>query len=161
MAPHVGLSNEGCLGQFERSGRSDGNSACGAAIGALNICCSKPRDQLPDLHSPQNSSDYQMTYIISEISKRVDLIKSKEDLNERQAELAMQCYDIAKRLLDEIVSTEFGGGKLIVLTGVQINMPRPMNDYFQPKEFYILQKGQEKVDLYDETFGSFCRESII
>jgi hypothetical protein len=161
MAPHIGVNNEYSLGQFEREGRCDGNSACGAAIGALNICCSKPAHKLPDLYSPQNSSDYQMTYIISQVCQRIDVIKAKEDPNERQAELAVQCYDIAKNLLDEIVSTEFGTGKLVIITGIQINMPRPMNDYFQPKEFYVLQRGKEKIDLFDETFGGFCRESII
>lgn len=161
MAPHIGLNNEYCLGQFEREGRQDGNSACGAAIGALNLCCSKPAHKFPDLFSPQNSSDYQMTYIISHVGQRIDVIKAKEDPNERQAELAMQCYSIAKNLLDEIISTDFGTGKLIIITGIQVNMPRPMNDYFQPKEFYVLQRGKEKIDLFDETFGAFCRESIL
>jgi hypothetical protein len=54
--------------------------------------------------------------------------------NTEQTWLVQQTYDIAKHMLDHIIDVEFGGmdSTLIVLTGIQINMPRPFPDFFQP-----------------------------
>lgn len=153
MAPHIGVTTKCELGKYSRDGKYENDSACGAAVGAFGICCSKPKHELPELLSPANSSDYQMNYIISEVSKRLDRITVKEDPNERQVELVSSCYDIAKKMLDEILNTHFGSGKLFVLCGVQINMPRPMSDYFQPRAFYVLQANKPTVDLFDTTFA--------
>ena len=53
---------------------------------------------------------------------------------------------------------EFGrnyghNGRLIILGGVQINMPRPMPDFFMPIKFEIRQHGKDTIDLMPETFG--------
>lgn len=155
MAPHIGISDDCQLGQYSRDGQAHNGAACGAACGAYKLCCSKTADEIPNLHVPANFNDYQMNFIIDEISKRVDIIKAKGGENEQQAELAQQCYDISKNFLDQILSTDFGHGKgrLLVLSGIQINMPRPMNDYFQPRCFYLLQQGQEPLDLFQEAFN--------
>ena len=47
QAPHIGMSNSLKLGQFTRDGQSHDGSACGAAVGALNHCCSG--QPVPDL----------------------------------------------------------------------------------------------------------------
>ena len=98
--------------------------ACGAAVGALNHCLAcKPipnRDHLGD-----KPFDYQMSYIISEVSKRLNKITSMEDENERQAALVQQMYEISKGFLEEIATLDFGSvhSHLILLGGIQINMP--------------------------------------
>ena len=151
MAPHIGISKSLELGHYSRLGQLDSGSACGAAIGAYNLCCAKK--PIPDMSSP-SEDDYQMCYIINQISKCVDEIQSKETENERQAELATQNWKIAKKMLDKVVSTNFGSdsSKLFVLTGIQINMPQGFEDFFQPLTFEQHTKDGKVVDLMNRTF---------
>jgi len=46
-------------------------------------------------------------------------------------------------MLDRVVSTDFGGpdSKLLVLSGIQINMPAPHEDYFLPISFDMYSKS--------------------
>jgi hypothetical protein len=96
-----------------------------------------------------------MAFIINEINKRKESILSKTDENERQAELASQTWAIGKTMLDRVVSTDFGSDSstLLLLTGIQINMPRPHEDFFQPLSFELHRKTGEVIDLLEETFG--------
>ena len=122
-------------------------------MGALNHCLAcKP---IPDReHLGDKPFDYQMSYIISEISKRLNKITDKEDDNERQAELVKQMFEISRGFLEEIATLDFGSihSHLVLLGGIQINMPGLLNGkssiYFtlsvnmsvvlyQPKMYFI------------------------
>jgi hypothetical protein len=152
MAPHIGISDRCALGHYSRDGQSTDGAACGASVGAYGHCCSGKA--IPD--SEEDPADYQMNFIIAEINKRMEKIKEKGDNSDAiQAELCMQTYDIGKTMLDQVCSTSFGNGKgcLVVLTGVQINMPRPFEDYFCPLSFELHKKDQEPVDLMAKSFG--------
>lgn len=151
MAPHVGLDDTCNLGKYSREGQTHSGTACGAAIGALVHCCSgKPLPSLLD-----NPDDYQMAYLMHRIEQRKDKILENSDMNSKQAALATETHCIAKEMLDKIVNVEFGSASstLVILTGIQINMPKPFDDYFQPLNFYILDKQGRKIDLFEETFG--------
>ena len=135
---------------YSRDGQACDGTACGAAVGAFKHCCAgKP---LPDLATCY--SDYQMAYIINQVNKCKDVVLAKKSENEQQAELATQMWKIGKNMLDEIISTDFGTSKskLVVLTGIQINMPREYEDYFQPLSFEIFSKDGKVVDLMSEAF---------
>jgi len=154
MAPHIGISDSHQLGMYSRVGQERDGTACGAAVGALKAACSL--DSPLTLESLGGCfEDYQMNFIISEVQKRKDEICKEPEGNPRQAALIHAVYDVSKKFLDNIVSTEFGDrqGKLFLLCGVQINMPKPMEDFFQPLAFEMLQHGKERVDLFEETFG--------
>lgn len=151
MAPHVGLSLDNELGKFSRYGQTHSGAACGAAVGAYAHCCAGKGPPDP----AQCFEDRQMAYMIEEIHKRFEsIIEAGDDNNSRQAMLAKQTYEIAKTMLDHIVDVDFGGEKssLIVLTGVQINMPRPFLDFFQPLTFARHTKDGKVHDLFEETF---------
>jgi len=49
-------------------------------------------------------------------------------------------FQMCLNYLENIVSTE--KGRLILLGGIQINVPRPMSDYFQPMHFQISEEGK-------------------
>lgn len=152
MAPHIGISDSGELGKYSRDGQSEDGAACGAAAGAYRYCCSGV--DIPE--SGADSADYQMNFIITEINKRMEKIKEKSDSPDAiQAEICMQTYDIGKTMLDQVCSTNFGNGKgnLVILTGIQINMPRPFEDYFCPLSFELHKKDQLPVDLMAKAFG--------
>ena len=59
-------------------------------------------------------------------------------------------YDCIKEKLLRIVNTKFGTGKLILVGGIQINLPKPYEDHFQPKFFQVLGEGCAPVDLLPE-----------
>jgi len=147
-------------------GQSCDGTACGAAVGALNYCCNSanPRPSAEDLGNAPD--DYQMKYIISQLYDKIDGINAMPDENGRQAELAKQTYEIAQVFLDKIIDPNFGktygkNGKLIILGGVQINMPRPMPDYFMPIRFEIRQLGEPTVDLMDAAFAGVTTPMVV
>lgn len=144
------------MGKYSRIGQQIDGSACGAACGALQYCLDcKAIPTSEDLGS--KSDDYQMQWIISELSKRAQSIASKEDPNAIQAELAKNMYLIAHDFMHRIIDPNFHQtdgkkGSLYLLGGIQINMPRPMPDYFVPYTFQKLTYLEETIDLMEETF---------
>jgi hypothetical protein len=132
MAPHIGLSNDANFGQYSRDGQTGGaGSACGAAVGALGHCCAGL--DMPDMTCC--FEDQQMAYIIHQINARKESIlegAAASDSNTKQANLARANYEIANEMLEKIVSLDFGDddSTLVILTGIQINMPRVFGRFF-------------------------------
>jgi hypothetical protein len=154
--PHIGMSDALKFGQYTRVGQTKDGAACGAAVGALCHC--RAGKDIPNLADATN--DFQMNYIIQQIEKCMPSIEqayldSGEDENARQAMLAKQTYNVGKSMLDDIISTDFGGNKsmLFVLTGIQINMPFDFEDYFEPISFQCHRSDGTVVDLMEKTFG--------
>lgn len=163
FAPHIGLSDSMVLGKFSRLGQESDGSACGAACGALSHCnnCAAA-GEIPKACDAaflgSNPDDYQMNTLIAEVNSKREGIMAKLTVNEQQAELARQIFEISKAKIDRIVDTDFGHGhgkksKLILLGGIQINMPHPMPDHFEPLMFEIRSQGEETVDLLHKTFA--------
>lgn len=157
FAPHIGISDSFQLGKYSRIGQSCDGSACGAAVGALNHCLACKA--IPNNESlGANPYDYQMQYLISEVNKRVDSIKEKEDHNERMAELVQQIFDISLQFLENIIDLNVKdvrgnpGCRICLLGGVQINMPKPLPDFFQPLMFEVRAFEQETINLMDRAF---------
>lgn len=153
MAPHIGLSESNKLGKYTRLGQDHDGSACGAVVGALNHCCSgKPLPNILD-----SAEDAQMAYIIHQIKKHQKKIvaKKKESKNAMQAMAAKVTHDIGRDMLNKCTTMNFGSkdSQLLVLTGIQINMPKPFDGFFQPISFQIRNKNGQMRDLFKETFG--------
>jgi hypothetical protein len=153
MAPHIGLSESNQLGKYSREGQDHDGSACGAVVGALNHCCSgKPLPNIAD-----SAEDAQMAYIMHQIKKHQAKIvaKKNESENSMQAMAAKVTHDIGRDMLNEINTMDFGGkdSQLLLLTGIQINMPQPFDGFFQPISFQIRNKNGQMRDLFRETFG--------
>lgn len=62
--------------------------------------------------------------------------------------------------MDEIVHCDFGHEEgqvkkphLILLGGIQINMPQPMHDFFLPLMFEVRTNGEPTVDLMETVFS--------
>lgn len=151
QAPHIGMSNELVLGEYSREGQSSAGHACGAAVGAMCHCAAG--NPIPDLGS--NPDDYQMNFLIQEIGKRMGALSHLEDENVKQAELARQTSDIGREMLSQCIHTNFGSenSMLLVLTGIQINMPFDFEDYFQPLSFELHKKDGSVIDLFNQAFG--------
>lgn len=151
FAPHIGISDALQLGKYDRDGMSTTGAACGAAVGALAHCCGG--GAIPDHKTlGENPSDYQMNYIISEINKVASVIDQHEVENDRMRALTEENFKICDRFINQIVNEDIkcASGKpikIVLLGGVQINMPRPLSDYFQPLRFEIREKGKATKNL--------------
>jgi hypothetical protein len=51
--------------------------------------------------------------------------------------------------------SESSNGRLILLGGIQINMPDPMHDFFLPLTFEIRRQNHEPVNILEQTFGAY------
>lgn len=132
-------------------GQANSGSCCGAAVGAYVHCRSgKPA---PDL--AVNPEFYQFNYIINQVHKNMDLIVGETECA-KQASLARFMHRTASDLLSKCVGMDFGTDKstLLILTGIQINMPRPFCDFFLPLEFFIMKKDGTKEDVFEEASGA-------
>lgn len=150
MAPHIGIDDDGKFGAYHREGQSHSGSCCGAAVGAYVHC--RSGKAIPDL--AVDPEFYQFNYIINQVHRRMDDIVGETECA-KQASLARFMHEIGADLLSKCVSTDFGsdGSTLVVLTGIQINMPRPFCDYFLPIDFTIAKKDGTKEDVFEEAFG--------
>ncbi|CAK0795713.1 unnamed protein product [Prorocentrum cordatum] len=57
-----------------------------------------------------------------------------------------------------IVNTKFGSGRLVLIGGIQLNMPYPeFDDHFLPLMFEVRQEGEATIDLMD-TFSNISTQ---
>ena len=95
FGPHIGISDYGLLGKYTRRHQHHDGSACGAAVGALKYCTDGKH--IPTASElGENCYDFEMQYIISEISKKFRSINGYMTENARQHALVMEMYNIIK-----------------------------------------------------------------
>jgi len=71
---------------------------------------------------------------------------------------AFQAYEMAKDRMLKIVNTKFGSGRLVLIGGIQVNLPHPqLADHFLPIMFELRQEGKTPIDLLDR----FSNESLL
>jgi len=160
FGPHIGISSSSVLGMYSRKGQLNDGSACGAAVGAYKYNLGQTKVPTIEELTGGDFSDYQMKFIIAEVGKRKDFISAKTTTNGVQAELAKQVYAITEDFINKVVNPDFAPpgpdgkrGKLILLGGIQVNMPHPMKDFFQPLMFEARTHGEPTVDLFQQAFG--------
>ncbi|KAL3908797.1 MAG: hypothetical protein SGARI_002903 [Bacillariaceae sp.] len=157
MAPHIGIDKDGKLGKYDREGQENSGACCGAAVGAYGHCCAgKPPPNLA-----VHPEEYQFNYIINQVHDNMCRIVGETE-SEKQASLARVMHQVGSDLLDKNISFDFGDDKstVVVLSGVQVNMPDPFCDYFLPMQFYILKKDGSKEDIFEESFGFKASDCI-
>jgi hypothetical protein len=85
----------------------------------------------------------QFSYIIQKMKPKYAQIAAHPN---PQAGIAYAMFEIARDHLLSIVGP-FQGGKVILCGGIQINMPKPCDDYFETHFFKVYQDGREVQDL--------------
>lgn len=127
FGPHVGISPEGEVGKFLRSGQHQVSAACGATCAAYSQLTSQPT--LSDF-----DHDMEQSWLRSKLAPYVKEIQAARD---PMVELAMKAYLAIEKEIMEICNTDFGSGYLILIGGIQINMPGKYQDHFMPLHFSI------------------------
>ena len=146
FAPHVAISPDGQVGRCMRDGQSGLSSACGACIGALNAV-----EAENGLHGAGGltEADYQMQTIVQHVRERFATIGTHP--SGKTVGLILEVYELARvRMLAMADLGQLDGGQLALLGGVQINMPRPMEDFFLPLSFELRREGMKPRNLLPE-----------
>jgi hypothetical protein len=87
-----------------------------------------------------------MQTIIQHVRERFEQIGAHP--SGKMVGLILEVYELAcERMLAMVDLDQLKGGKLALLGGVQINMPRPMEDFFLPLSFELRRKGKPVVNL--------------
>ena len=142
FGPHIAISESGELGAYKRVGQSKISHACGAVLGAYEQCkaSSSQDDETDEL-------DMQQAWLRKHLRKEMSNITcQKEPL---QA-VMLAAYEAVKEKLLKCVNTDFGTGKLVLIGGIQINMPAPSVDHFQPLCFTVTSADQVATDILHE-----------
>jgi len=142
FGPHVGVSIDGKVGDYQREGQGKVSTACGAVIGAYKACLCNTGKSLEF-----NEKDMQMSEIMQEFAPHVKKLESAED---PIAESSYVAYEMVKDRMLRIVNTTFGSGRLVLIGGIQLNLPFPdTDDHFLPLMFEVRQEGREPISLMD------------
>ena len=85
FAPHIGVTEDGIFGKFDREGQHDHDNACGAAIAAYKWLCENEWEPQTDKKAPvvipanTNVEDHQFAYIRESLKPYYEEIKAAED----------------------------------------------------------------------------------
>jgi len=136
FGPHIGFTMDGEAGKFLRTGQAAISTACGAVIAAYNQCMAGS--------SGSDPQDAQQSWLRAKLKPHCRAVTRSEN---PMVELVMKAYTAVEDEMLAIVNTDFGSGNLVLLGGIQINMPYPMNGFFMPLHFSIRSAGKEPEDL--------------
>jgi len=136
FGPHVAVSEAGEVGKYLRPGQQNESTACGAVIGAYHAATNslgkEDEDEFDD-------ADMQMAWIKSQLAPHVTAI-GKQQIP--MGALAHQAYEMVKAKINKIVNNDFGSGYLVLVGGIQINVPSPCLDHFLPLTFEVRQRDK-------------------
>eukprot|EP00411_Alexandrium_monilatum_P020889 CAMPEP_0175213086 /NCGR_PEP_ID=MMETSP0093-20121207/16009_1 /TAXON_ID=311494 /ORGANISM="Alexandrium monilatum, Strain CCMP3105" /LENGTH=310 /DNA_ID=CAMNT_0016506395 /DNA_START=53 /DNA_END=985 /DNA_ORIENTATION=- len=137
FGPHIGFSPNGEPGKFLRTGQLTASTSCGAAIAALGQITSGKS-------MPFDQRDIEQSWLREKLRPFGEEISKSGN---QMVELAMKNYKVVEDEVKRIVNTNFGEGNLVLIGGIQINMPYPMSGYFMPLHFSIRSKTRQPMDL--------------
>jgi len=60
---------------------------------------------------------------------------------------AHQSYQMVKDKVQTVVDTNLHSGYVVLIGGIQINMPKPLDDHFMPLMFEVHTRGALASDL--------------
>lgn len=136
FGPHIGFSPSGDAAKFLRTGQAKVSTACGAVVAAYN--------QINAGGVSDDPQDMEQSWLRRKLSAHAGAVgKSSSPM----IDLVMKAYqEIESEMLD-IVNTNYGPGNLVLIGGIQINMPYPTPGYFLPLHFSIRSASSGPTDL--------------
>mmetsp|Transcript_12700 Transcript_12700/g.40039 ORF Transcript_12700/g.40039 Transcript_12700/m.40039 type:complete len:147 (-) Transcript_12700:13-453(-) len=137
------LPTYGVPGRFLRTGQDYPSTSCGAAIAAYGQVTSGAK-------LPHDDSDIMQSWLRTRLAPLCGAVSAAAH---PMVELAMQNYKVVENEMVNIINTDYGPGNLILLGGIQINMPYPMPGFFMPMHFSIRSQTMPPVDLMS-AFGT-------
>jgi len=146
FGPHVAVSESGEVGKYLREGQHSESTACGAVIGAYHAATNSLGKEDEDEF---DEADMQMSWIKAQLAPHVAEIGKQQV---PMGALAHQAFEMVKAKINKIVNNDFGTGYLVLVGGIQINVPTPYLDHFMPLTFEVRRRGEATHSLL-HTFG--------
>ncbi len=132
VAPHIGVSADGTIGNVERIGQSKLSGACGALRAFQSSLSSGQLDGDMKL----DSCDMEMSTIKQLLSRRCKRDASLADVTkEALVVIQEQLESIIKELVNED-ETDYA-----VISGIQVHGPGVANNFFWPSTSYTYEAG--------------------
>lgn len=130
--PHIGINQEGKLGEVWRPGQQKAGKSCGALMNALG----RLRDS--GYQPEQTEHDFQQYYL------EKSLVGFRDEIfNHKEPEWAIteKTYDQIDRLIHTYIhktKNEFRVKRIALLGGIIINTNTGLDDYFVPRNFEVM-----------------------
>jgi hypothetical protein len=127
--PHIGISLEGKLGDYNRLGIDHPGHACGAAIGAYNKLVELEKKNQTITELGNNKFDQQFIYIAQELSKLKKEIDSKNN-NEKNRNISFAMFKIIQEWIENfkiIFKAQTRIKKLVLIGGIIINVSKKLD----------------------------------
>uniref|UniRef100_A0A7S0FXW9 Limiting CO2-inducible protein B/C beta carbonyic anhydrase domain-containing protein n=1 Tax=Pyrodinium bahamense TaxID=73915 RepID=A0A7S0FXW9_9DINO len=137
FGPHIGFSPSGEPGKFLRKGQAAVSTSCGAVIAAYNQITS-------GVNMPADPVDMEQSWLRAQLKQYCPEVAQSSN---SMVDLVMKAYQAVEEEMFAIVNTDYGPGKLILLGGIQINMPYPLPGYFMPLHFSARSHAMAPKDL--------------
>lgn len=153
FGPHLSISEAGELGRDSKrcTCSQEAEHSCAALVEAYEQCrqghCGSDFEDPADLHA---------NWLRARLAPRAAAIASSPC---PLAALAMNAFEVVRDQLEAVLDSRFGSGCLVLIGGVQINMPFGFEEHFVPLVFEVRQEGKPAVDLL-EAFESPSTTSI-
>lgn len=136
-APHIGITNDGTIGEIHRIGQSANSACCGAAKGALGKLM---KGEITS--GIMTDMDYQMNTIEQIFLKQSDRIKSADSPIFEATEVM---YEAINQRMEELVSkTNYPCKYLILIGAIFINGDKEMGSFCSYKRFDYIELGSRK-----------------
>jgi len=137
FGPHIGFSPFSEAGKFLRIGQSRTSTACGAVIAAYNQVTS-------GTVMGDDPADIEQSWLRNRLKAHAGDIAKSSNL---MVELVLRAYKEIEKEVLTIVNTKYGPGNLVLLGGIQINMPYPTPGFFLPLHFTVRSERSGAIDL--------------
>jgi len=142
FGPHIGISVDGEPGKFLRDGQHKHSTACGAVIAAYQQVSS-------GMAAGSDPSDVEQAWLRGKLRSACGEVAASDD---PMVALVMKAYKAVEEEMLNIVNTDFGSGNLILIGGIQINMPYPLPGYFAPLHFSVRSWSHDEPEDLLEAF---------
>uniref|UniRef100_A0A7S4SNA8 Limiting CO2-inducible protein B/C beta carbonyic anhydrase domain-containing protein n=1 Tax=Alexandrium monilatum TaxID=311494 RepID=A0A7S4SNA8_9DINO len=137
FGPHIGFSPDGEPGKFLRTGQAALSTSCGAVIAAHGQITS-------GANMPADPQDVMQSWLRSKLAPYGEEVSKSGKV---MVDLVMKAYKEIEKEMLSIVNTDYGRGYLVLLGGIQINMPYPSPGFFMPLHFSVRAESKAPIDL--------------
>lgn len=130
--PHIGVTLEGELGKMYRPRQENTGNSCGALMLALSRL--EDEGYTPEM----NDDDYQQMKLEESLLPYRNQIVESEN---RSKEITEAAYEVIDKKIHEYVKEckdEFHVDRVVLLGGVIINTDYGVDDYFDPRNFEVI-----------------------
>lgn len=140
FGPHLGISEEGELGQIKRHGQHKNSGACGAAIIALQNL----RKNAIDLEH-WDPDDHQLHVLQTEAYNHKDRILSAENPLRELTDVIYEATE--QKILEYIRRVRFPCELIFLLGGIILNTGSMFEDYLSVQSFRIIDAATKAIKI--------------